>query len=266
MLLAIDAGNSNIKFAVFDGSEMKALWRIRTEAGRTTDEYTALLSALFAQSDLTIGQISGVAMMSVVPVAVPALQRLSVHTFHQEPLLLSAQSDLGLVVQYQPPNAVGADRLADAVAAVSQYGAPCIVIDFGTATTYNAVVPGADGIPIYLGGAIAPGIDLFLEGLSTRAAKLFTVEMAKPPHAIGNNTEHALQSGLLFGYVSQVAGMVTRFQEEMQAPGCPVIATGGHAAGLIASESSVITAVEPLLTLTGLRLVYERSQKGIAAS
>jgi type III pantothenate kinase len=148
----------------------------------------------------------------------------------------------------------------DAAAAVEKYGAPCIVIDFGTATTFNAVAaaPGPGAAPVYLGGAICLGISVSLQALFARAAKIPSIEIARPDRAIGSNTNAALQSGIVFGYVAQVAGIVARFREEMGAPDCPVIATGGHAAHIIAEESAVITAVEDHLTLEGLRLVYER--------
>jgi type III pantothenate kinase len=256
MLLVIDAGNTNVTFGVYAGEALRTHWRIRTEAGRTGDEYAALLRNLFAQENLAFEQITGIALASVVPAVTPDLIRLARQTFHQEPLLITGSTPLGLHVAYQPPDAVGADRLVDALAAVHKYGAPCIVIDFGTATTFNALAAG-EGMPIYLGGAICLGIGVSLEALFARAAKIPPVEIAKPPHAIGDNTAHALQSGILFGYVALVNGMVARFREEMGVEACPVIATGGYS-GLIAGETACITAVEPLLTLDGLRLAYER--------
>lgn len=259
MLLVIDAGNTNVTFGVYEGTTLRTHWRIRTEAGRTGDEYAALLSHLFSKDNLSFGQISDIALASVVPAATPDLLRLARQTFGVEPLQITAQSDLGLRVAYQPPDSVGADRLVDAVAAIDKYGAPCIVIDFGTATTFNAVVaPQApEDRPVYLGGAICLGIGVSLEALFARAAKIPPIEIAKPPCAIGDNTTHALQSGILFGYVGLVNGMVARFRAEMNVADCPVIGTGGYA-GLIAGEAGCITATEPLLTLEGLRLVAER--------
>ncbi len=262
MLLAIDAGNTNVKFGLFDGESLRAQWRMRPEPGRTADEYAALLFALFAQAGLTFGAITAVAIASVVPQVTPALLRLAREHLGQEPLHITPRTDLGLEIAYQPPGDVGTDRLMDAVAAVARVGAPCIVIDFGTATTFNAVggprTPG--GLPVYLGGAICLGIGVSLDALFSRAAKIPAIELARPPRAIGDNTVHALQSGIVFGYLSQVQGLVQRFQDEMDAPLCPVVATGGHAADLIAAETSFPMLVDPLLTLTGLRLTHARAQ------
>lgn len=265
MLLAIDAGNTHVKFGLFDGDTLRRQWRLRPDTGRTADEYAALLFALLAQAGLSFGDIGGVAVASVVPQATPALLRLGREVAGREPLHITPGGDLGLEIAYQPPGDVGTDRLMDAVAAVARVGAPCIVIDFGTATTFNAVaaprVPG--GLPVYLGGAICLGIGVSLETLFARAAKIPTVEIARPARAIGDTTARALQSGIVFGYLSQVQGLVHRFWEEMDAPGCPVVATGGHAADLIAAETDFPITVEPLLTLTGLRLTYTRAQGGL---
>lgn len=263
MLLVVDAGNTNVKFAIFDGDALRHQWRLRMDAERTADEYSALLFPLLSQAGLTYTNITGIAVACVVPLAVPALRRLSEESFHQKPLFLTGCTNLGLRVAYQPPEAVGADRLADAVAAVHRHGAPCLVIDFGTATTFNAIAapPTPTDLPVYLGGAICLGIGVSLDALFARAAKIAPISLARPPHAIGDNTTHALQSGIVHGYAALVDGMVSRFRAEMNAPDCPVIATGGHAA-LIASETKNITAVEPLLTLEGLRLAYARYQAG----
>jgi type III pantothenate kinase len=261
MLLVIDAGNTNVTFGVYEGASLLTHWRIRTEAGRTGDEYAALLRNLFSQDGLVFADIDAITLASVVPAATPDLLRLARRAFGIEPLVVTAKTDLGLHVAYQPPDSVGADRLVDAVAAVSKFGAPCIVIDFGTATTFNAIAAPetTEDLPIYLGGAICLGIGVSLEALFARAAKIPPVEIAKPPRAIGDNTTHALQSGILFGYVALVNGMIARFRAEMGVPDCPVIGTGGYSA-LIAGETDCITAVEPLLTLDGLRLVSERHQ------
>ncbi len=262
MLLAIDAGNTNVKFGLFDGDTLLKQWRMRPEPGRTADEYAAILYALFAQAGLAFGNIAGIALASVVPSVTPALLRLAREHLGHEPLHITPRTNLGLEVAYQPPGDVGTDRLMDAVAAVARVGAPCIVIDFGTATTFNAIAaprkPG--GLPVYLGGAICLGIGVSLDALFSRAAKIPAVEIARPPRAIGDNTAHALQSGIVFGYLSQVQGLVQRFQDEMNAAGCPVVATGGHAADLVAAETSFPMLVDPTLTLTGLRLTYARAQ------
>lgn len=265
MRLVVDAGNTNVTFGLFREKTLTAQWRIRTEAGRTADEYTALLHPLLAQQGLSFGDVSAFALASVVPAATPDLLRLARGTFGVEPLQVTADMDLGLDIAYQPRGDVGADRLVDAVAAIEACGGPCIVIDFGTATTFNAIqsptAPG--GRPVYLGGAICLGIGVSLEALFSRAAKIPSIALAPPPRAIGDNTIHALQSGMIFGYAAQVAGLVARFRDEMNAPDCPVVATGGHAA-LIAEHSPVITLVAPDLTLDGLRLISERGEASAA--
>ncbi len=261
MLLVMDAGNSNVTFGVYDGERLLTHWRIRTETGRTHDEYAAFLGALFTQSGYPLSAIEGVALASVVPGATPALKRLAQSAFGLNALEITASGDLGLEVGYVPPGDVGTDRLVDAAAAVYKYGAPCIVLDFGSATTFNAVAaPSApDGLPRYLGGAICLGIGLSLETLFARAAKIPRVELAPPPRAIGSNTVHALQSGIVLGTLSLVDGMIARFQDEMDARGCPVVATGGHASELLFAASAAITHLEPHLTLDGLRLLFDRS-------
>ena len=262
MILAVDAGNSNVTFGVYDGETLRAHWRIRTETGRTQDEYAAFLGALLTQSGLAWGQVTGIALASVVPGATPALKRLARSAFGLDALEITAGSDLGLEVAYLPPTDVGTDRLVDAVAAVHKYGAPCIVLDFGSATTFNAVAapkePG--GLPVYLGGAICLGIGLSLETLFAKAAKIPRVELAPPPRAIGSSTVHALQSGIVLGTLSLVDGMIARFRAEMDAPDCPVVATGGYASDLLFNAGTSITHLEPNLTLDGLRLLFERSR------
>ena len=262
MLLVIDAGNSNVTFGVYEGETLRAHWRIRTETGRTHDEYAAFLGALLTQGGFALNQITGVALCSVVPGATPALRRLAGQTLQLTPLEVTAQSDLGLEIGYTPPGDVGPDRLVDAVAAVHKVGAPCIVLDFGSATTFNAVAAPAspNGLPVYLGGAICLGIGLSLDTLFAKAAKIPRVELAPPPRAIGGNTVHALQSGIVLGTLSLVEGMIARFQAEMDAPGCPVVATGGYASDLLAAESARITHLEPHLTLDGLRLIFDRNR------
>jgi type III pantothenate kinase len=268
MLLAVDVGNTTAKFAIFEGDRPSHLWRLHTDVARTTDEYCGLLGALFAQSGVHAADVEGVVIASVVPNATPAVVRWVTQALKIEPLLVSSDMDLGLSIDYKPASDVGADRLVDAAAAVAKHGAPVIVIDFGTATTFNAIAAPElpDGLPIYKGGAICPGIGLSLDAFFARAAKLSAAadrvrnRLIRPERAIGNNTIGALESGIVFGYAAQVTGMVARFREELSAPDCPVIATGGDAAELIAHESACITAVEPDLTLEGLRIVYDRSR------
>lgn len=265
MLLVIDAGNSNVTFGVYDGPALRAHWRLRTETGRTADEYAAFLGALFAQSGLALAQVTGIALASVVPSATPALKRLAQALFGREALEITAAGDLGLEVAYSPPTDVGTDRLVDAAAAVHKYGAPCIVLDFGSATTFNAVAAPAapGGLPVYLGGAICLGIGLSLETLFAKAAKIPRVELVLPLRAIGNTTAHALQSGIVLGTLALVDGMVARFRTEMDAPDCPVIATGGFANELLPGAGTSITHLEPNLTLDGLRLLFDRADSRV---
>lgn len=257
MLLALDAGNTNFTFGVFDRDTLAAHWRIRTQPGRTADEYASFLQPLFAQNGLAFADIDGFIAASVVPQSNTDIERLGLRHFASKPLMVSAGLDLGLTVTYQPPTDVGADRLADAVAALTKYGpAPLIFVDFGTATSFNAIAAGG----VYLGGALCPGVSVAWEAFFARAARLFRVETAKPPSAIASSTINALQSGMLYGLVAQVDGMVERFRAELGTRDCPVIATGGHITELVASESRTISVVDPLLTLDGLRLIYERNK------
>ncbi len=255
MLLAIDAGNTNTTFAVFDGELLVADWRIGTVVRRTEDEYGVLLAGLFAKSALTFSQIDCVAIASVVPGAVLPLVQFSKQELDvAEPLVLSG-AEAGIEVRYFPQTDVGADRLANAVAAHAMYGGPVIVVDFGTATTYDAV--GSDGT--YLGGAIAPGIETSVEALVAKAAQLRRVQFVRPSSAVATTTAESLQSGVVFGFAAQVDGMVEKIRGEIGRE-AHVIATGGLA-GLIAAESETIQVVNPLLTLQGLRLIYDRQRK-----
>ena len=260
MLLVVDVGNSNVKFGLFTGDVLSDQWRIRTQIGRTSDEYASLLETLFSRTGVTFSDISRVAVASVVPRSTPDIAKFARDILSVEPLIVDANSDIGIEVRYSPPSDVGPDRLVDSVAAVHFYGCPCIVVDFGTGTTLNAIIPST--IPgsnaIYLGGAICPGIGISLDALYSRAAKLSSVEISKPESAIGSDTRAALQSGVVFGYAGQVDALVKRFQSELDSPTCPVIATGGHMTQAILDASSTITQYDPLLTLQGLRLAHDR--------
>lgn len=256
MLLAIDVGNTNTTFAVFDGKTLMADWRIGTVSRRTADEYAALLLMLCGEKGLAFSAIDGAAISSVVPSAIDALVKLAQkHLNIQSPLVLSSDLDLGINIHYSPITDVGPDRIANAVAARAKYGGKVIVVDFGTATTLDAV--SEDGC--YLGGAIAPGIQVSLEALLSRAARLTGVQITAPKKAIGDSTLASLQSGIVYGTAGQVDALVERFQEEMGG-GAKVIATGGLAE-LISPYSSTIESTDPLLTLEGLRIVYERTRK-----
>lgn len=254
MLLAIDVGNTNITFAVFDGEQVKADWRIGTVVRRTGDEYAALLISLLSEHGLRLAEIDGVIISSVVPAAVDALSRFSrKHLGIESPMVLSAEMDLGIKVNYHPARDVGADRIANAIAAHAKYGGKVIVVDLGTGTTLDAVSDDGE----YLGGAIAPGIQISLEALFTRAAKLTGVQMIAPDKAIGDTTASSLQSGIIFGFAGMVDALVDKFQSEMGG-GAKVIATGGLA-DVIADHSRTIECCDELLTLDGLRLIYSRA-------
>lgn len=253
MLLAIDVGNTNITFAVFDGESFHVDWRVSTYARRTGDEYAGLLLTLFEEQGLSFEQINGVVISSVVPATVDALLRFSKrHLKVESPLVLSHETDLGIKVNYSPASDVGADRLANAFAAHAKYGGKLIVVDFGTATTLDAVSEDGE----YLGGAIAPGIQISLEALFSRAARLTGVQIVAPCKAIGDTTSGSLQSGIIFGFAGQVDALVDRFQQEMGG-GAKVIATGGLA-DVIAEQSRTIEVCDELLTLEGLRLIFNR--------
>lgn len=261
MLLAVDVGNSNLKFGLFAETQLREQWRIRTQIGRTADEYAIQIGALLARSGLNFDHIDGCVIASVVPRTVPDIVRFAEGFLKATTLVVSSRVNTGIEILYDRESDVGADRLVDSVAAADRYGTPCIVVDFGTATTFNALGPTtrAGCAASYLGGAICPGIGISLDALYQNAAKLSAVEVAAPPAAIGRNTVHALQSGIVFGFVSQVDGLISRFRKELGAPECRVVATGGHLSMPIIENSTMITDVDHALTLTGLRLVYERN-------
>ena len=258
MLLAIDVGNTNIVLGVYRGqgehAELVGDWRIRTDRDRTTDEHGMLLRDLLDYNGIAPAAIHHVAISSVVPTMNETLADLSRRYFQTEPFLVGPQTDTGIAIHYQPASDVGADRICNAVGAFAKYGGPAIVVDFGTATTFDAIALNGD----YLGGAIVPGIGISMDALFRQAARLYRVELVAPPRAIGANTVHAMQSGLVFGYAGQTDAMVERFREELGADS-RVIATGGLAE-LIHRESRTIETVDQLVTLEGLRLLFERQQ------
>ncbi len=250
MLLAIDVGNTNITLGLYDGEVLGSRWRLSTVHDRMPDEYGLQLLGLFAHAGCTPQDLTGVCLASVVPPLTGAIVQACRQYLDQDPLVVDAGVKTGVRIRYEDPRAVGADRIVDAAAVQRLYGAPACVVDFGTATTFDAISAEGD----YLGGAIAPGINIAAEALFLRAAKLPRVDLQRPPAAIGRNTVHAMQSGLLFGYVALVEGMVARFRTEL-GPGMKVIATGGLAE-IVARETAVIEIVAPWLTLDGLRIVW----------
>ena len=254
MLLAVDIGNTNITFGLYEDDKLGPRWRIRTIHEKTPDEYGILMMQLFEHRDRKPEEISGVVIASVVPPLSQAFQEASRTYVGMEPLMIDTGVRTGVRIRYDDPRQVGADRVVDAAAVKALYGVPACVVDFGTGTTFDAVSAEGD----YLGGAIAPGIGIAAQALFERTAKLPRVELSRPPSVIGRNTPHAMQSGLLFGYVGLVEGMVARFKNAL-GPQTQIVATGGLA-GVIAQETDVIDVVDPWLTLHGLRIIYELNQ------
>jgi len=256
LLLTIDIGNTNVTLGVFDAATktLKYHWRIKTDYGRMADEYGIIILGLMRHERFSYEQIEGVVLASVVPPLTSVFVELSERFIKQMPLVVEAGVKTGVKIRYDSPRDVGADRIVDAVAAYHLYGGPTCLIDFGTATTFNAISRHGD----YLGGAIAPGIGIAAEALASRTSKLPRVDLVRPPKAIGTNTVHAMQSGLVFGYVGLVEGMVARFKAEL-GHDMRVIGTGGLAQ-TIAHETSIIEVVNPWLTLEGLRLIWEMNQ------
>lgn len=252
MLLTVDVGNTNISIGVFQDDALKATWRIGTDVERSSDEYGVAILGLLATEKIAADAIDEAVIASVVPDLVPAFEQLCGRYFKVTPLIVGTGTRTGVRILYENPRDVGPDRVVDVVAALKLYGPPpLIIVDLGTATVFDAVSAAGD----YLGGAIAPGIGIASEALFERAAKLQRVELERPSAAIGRNTTASVQSGLLFGYVGLIEGVVARFKEELGGE-ARVIATGGWAP-IIARETSVVEVVDLNLTLIGLRMVYE---------
>ena len=262
MLLAIDVGNTNIVLGVFEGDRLAESWRLVTMRERTSDELGILITHLFERSRIDIGCVEGIILSSVVPPLTRTLEEMCERYFDKRPLTVDPASNTGMPVLYKPATDVGADRVVNAVAAYERFGRassnPLIVVDFGTATTFDAISKRGE----YLGGVICPGIGISADALFQRAARLPRVDVRKPPAVIGDTTVTSMQSGLFFGYVSMVDGIVTRMRGELEDGARAVcIATGGMAS-VLAGETTVIQRVEPDLTLQGLRLIWQRHQHG----
>ncbi|HEY5017356.1 MAG TPA: type III pantothenate kinase [Streptosporangiaceae bacterium] len=259
MLLTIDVGNTNTVLGVFDGDEVIEHWRIATDPVRTADELAVIFQGLLDQSAMFAGpDISGIALCSTVPSVLHEMREMCRRYYGDVPaVIVEPGVKTGVPVRYDNPKEVGSDRITNAAAAVHLYGGPAIVVDFGTSTNFDAVSERGE----FVGGALAPGIEISVDALSRRAAQLLKVELARPSRVIGKTTVEALQSGIIFGFAGQVEGIVTRMAAEL-APADPdsvtVIATGGLAP-LVIDEVKVIDAYEPWLTLVGLRLIYERN-------
>jgi type III pantothenate kinase len=262
LLLTLDIGNTNVVLGAFDGAELAAHWRMSTRRNMTADELALTIRGLFELAGLgdPKERALGAAASSVAPPLDRAIREWGARYLGGSLLVVDRSVDLGIGIRYSPPEAVGADRLVNAVAAYHAHGGPCVVVDFGTATTCDAVADNGD----YLGGAIFPGVGISLEALVQAASKLPRVELQKPAAAIGKTTTDSLVSGLVYGYAAQVDGMVRRFQTELGGD-AKVIATGGLAE-LICAESETVQSVEPWLTLEGLRLIWQRVRGAHAAS
>lgn len=254
MIFVLDVGNTNTVLGVYDEMELKFHWRIETSRGKTEDEYGMLIKSLFEHVGLTFSNIEGIIISSVVPPIMSALERMCHKYFHLTPLIVGPGVKTGLNIKYDNPKEVGADRIVNAVAGIHYYGAPLILVDFGTATTYCYVNEHKQ----YEGGAIAPGIGISTEALYSRAAKLPRIEIQQPQSVVGKNTVSAMQAGIFYGYVGQVDGIVNRMKQQA-AIKPTVIATGGLAS-LIGEETESIDIVDPFLTLKGLHLIYLRNK------
>jgi len=252
VLLAIDVGNTNIVVGVFDAARLLVSWRLLTLRERTADEVGLIVIGLFGHERIETAKIDSVVIGSVVPPLTPIMRSMIKRYFNREPLVVDPKSNAGMPILYERPAEVGADRIANAVGAYDLYGGPTIVVDFGTATTIEAVSEKGE----YLGGAIFPGIEISMDALFARAARLNRVELQPPKHVIGKSTAESVQSGAMYGFSAQVDGLVDRFVAELG--DCTVVSTGGLA-DLISPHARTVQHYEPWLTLYGLRIIFERN-------
>ncbi|HYP05686.1 MAG TPA: type III pantothenate kinase [Bryobacteraceae bacterium] len=254
MILALDVGNTNITIGLFDGDKLTRNWRLRTVRDQTSDEWGILLRNLFDIDKLPLPAVDGIIISSVVPPLDSTLAAMSRRYFNREPEFVTFQTNTGLKILYDNPREVGADRIVNSVAAFHRYGGPCVVVDLGTAITFDAVTADAE----YLGGVICPGIGMSVQGLFSRTARLPLVDFREPEKLIGSNTVGSMQSGLYYGVIGMIDGIVERMKQQL-GPDTKTIATGGHAE-LIISGSKHATHADPDLTLEGLRLIWQRAQ------
>lgn len=256
MLLVFDVGNTNIVLGLYDGDKMIYHWRAATNELKTADEYAASLGMMFQLDGVTFAMVTDIIISSVVPQVNPTLEYLCRRYFHVEPMMVGPGMKTGLNILYDNPRELGADRIVNAVAGITLYGGPLIIIDLGTATTFCAI----DEKKRYLGGAVTPGIGISMEALFQRASKLPRIELTPASSVICKNTVSAMQSGIYYGAIGQVDGIVRRMKKEMGYKEIKVIATGGLA-DLIASQSETIDVIDPLLTLKGLYILFKKNRK-----
>jgi type III pantothenate kinase len=260
MLLAIDIGNTNIVLGVFQGESLHRSWRLQTLRDRTADELGILVLQLFEQSRLDASRVNGIILSSVVPPLTRPMEEMAERYFDRAALTVDPASNTGMPVLYTPAADVGADRVVNGVAAYERYGRrdrrPIIIVDFGTATTFDVI----SGAGEYVGGVICPGIGISADALFQRAARLPRVDIRKPPSIVGQTTVTSMQSGLFFGYVAMVEGIVQRMRRELSDGERAVCVATGGMADVLAGETAVIQHVEPDLTLVGLRLIWERAR------
>lgn len=256
MLFVIDIGNTNIVLGVYRGDELVKSWRVGTKKGRTDDEYGILIKELLVSGGIDAEEIDAIIMSSVVPPLESTIVEMAEKYFNIKPLIVGPGLKSGIPILYENPREVGADRIVNAVAALNRYGSPLIVVDFGTATTFDLITEKGE----YGGGVIAPGIGISVDALFQRASKLPRVDIVRPPKVVGRNTINSIQSGIFYGYVGLVEGIVTRIRDEVGVK-ARVVATGGFAS-LIAKESGLIDEVAENLTLEGLKIIYEANKGG----